>query len=414
MNLTPLFTRTRDTARLALCTSLLVAAAAAQADAVTDWNLQACQWVAAAGLVTQPASRVMAISHTAAFEAANAITRRYPGLQAAGLSAPPGASVDAAIAAAHHATLGQLLPTQQPAITLAYRKALAAIADGQAKDEGVAVGERAAQQLLARRADDGANAVETYRPLTTPGRWVATTIPSTPQWPQRTPWLMSSAAQFRPGPPPALDSERWARDYNEIKALGARQSKLRTPEQTDIARFWTTTLPAIYHGVVRGVAEQPGRDTVRNARLYAAVTQAIDDGMIAVFDAKYHHGFWRPITAIRNGDTDGNAHTERDPSWLPLIDTPMHPEYPCAHCIQAAAVGAVLQAEIGSGPVPMLSTTSVSANGALRQWPGVHAFVREVGHARIYGGAHFRFSTEVGLDMGQRIGALAVQRLLAE
>jgi hypothetical protein len=289
-----------------------------------------------------------------------------------------------------------------------------AIADGPAKDAGVAVGERAAAALLDQRADDGAAAAEAYRPFTTPGRYVPTTIPAVPKWPQRKPWLMASAVQFRPGPPPSLTSERWARDYNEIKAIGGKGSTLRSAEQTAIARFWITTLPPVYHGVVRSVAEQPGRDVMRNARLFAAVTQAIDDAMIAVFDAKYHHGFWRPITAIRNGDIDGNDATERDAALLPLIDTPMHPEYPCAHCIQAGVVGAILQADIGPGSQPVLSTVSATANGATRQWTSVDAFVQEVGNARIYDGVHYRFSTEVGTDMGRRIGVLAVQRLMAD
>jgi PAP2 superfamily len=398
--------------------AMLFSVTAARADAVTDWNVRAGEFVTAAGLITQPASRVMAISHTAAFEAANAITQRYgsPIAPAAGTrsEAPAGASVEAAIAAAHHIALARLLPSQQSAIDSAYRTALSAIADGTAKDAGVTVGERAALELLARRADDGADAPEAYRPLTTAGRYVPTVIPAAPQWPQRKPWLMSSPMQFRPGPPPALDSVRWARDYNEIKAIGSKNSTLRSAEQSAIARFWETTMPPIYHGVVRSVAEMPGRDLMRNARLFAAVTQAIDDALIAVFDAKYHHGFWRPITAIRNGDIDGNDATERDAAWVPLISTPMHPEYPCAHCIQAGAVGAILRAEIGRGPQPALSTTSATANGAVRRWSSVDAFVQEVGDARVYDGVHYRYSTEVGTDMGRKVGALAVQRFLGE
>ncbi len=166
-----------------------------------------------------------------------------------------------------------------------------------------------------------------------------TAIPVVPQWTQRKPWLMASAAQFRPGPPPALDSAIWARDYNEVKAMGARKGSSRSAEQTDIARFWEATMPSIYHGVVRSVAERPGRDITQNARLFAAVAQGMDDALVAVFDAKYHYNFWRPITAIRNGDKDGNDATERDASWPPFIDTPMHPEYPCAHCIVSATVG---------------------------------------------------------------------------
>jgi hypothetical protein len=399
---------------LLLAAALCAGPGAARTDVATDWNRHACEFIAASRMTTQAASRVMAIAHTAAFEAANAIAPRHAPPGGPRLEAPSGASVEAAIAAAHRSALAALLPAQQAAIDAAYRATLAAIVEGPAKDAGVAVGERAAREVLARRADDGAAVPEAYRPLTTAGRYVPTTIPATTQWPQRKPWLLSSPAQFRPGPPPALDSERWARDYNEIKSLGAKRSVSRSAEQTAIAIFWETTLSPIYHGVVRSVAEQPGRDVLRNARLFAAVTQAVDDALIAVFDAKYHHAFWRPITAIRNGDIDGNDATERDASWTPLIDTPMHPEYPCAHCTQAGAIGAILKAEIGSGPMPVLRTTSASANGAERRWPSVEAFVQEVGNARVYDGVHYRSSTEVGTDLGRRIGELATQRFFGD
>jgi hypothetical protein len=241
---------------------------------------------------------------------------------------------------------------------------------------------------------------------------VPTVIPVFSQWPQRKPWLMTSPAQFRPGPAPALTSERWARDYNEIKLLGGKGSMRRTAEQTEIAHFWESTLPTIYHGLVRSVASVPGRDVTQNARLFAAVTQAVDDAAIAVFDAKYHYDFWRPVTAIRNGDIDGNDATERDATWLPLIDTPMHPEYPCAHCIVASTVGTVLKAEIGTGPTPTLTTTSDTAKGAARSWTSIDDFVQEVANARIYDGVHYRTSTEVGTAMGKEVGTLAVTKYL--
>jgi hypothetical protein len=163
---------------------------------------------------------------------------------------------------------------------------------------------------------------------------------------------------------------------------------------------------------VRSVATMPGREVTQIARLFMAVTQATDDALIAVFDAKYHYNFWRPVTAIRNGDIDGNDATERDASWTPFIDTPMHPEYPCAHCIVSATVGAVLQAEIDTGPIPTLTTTSVTANGAARRWTTIDDFIQEVAQARIYDGVHYRTSTEVGMAMGKQIGALAVAKYL--
>jgi hypothetical protein len=251
--------------------------------------------------------------------------------------------------AANRATLVQLVPSQRAAIDTAYGAALATVADGPEKSAGIAVGEKAAMAILALRIDDGAATEEAYRPHTTAGVYVPTVIPVVPHWAQRKPWLMTSPAQFRPGPPPALTSEVWARDYNEIKELGGKNSTRRTAEQTESARFWEATLPTIYQGVVRSVATVPGREVTQNARLFMAVTQATDDdALIAVFDAKYHYNFWRPVTAIRNGDIDGNDATERDPSWTPFIGTPMHPEYPCAHCVVSAAVGTVLQAEIGT------------------------------------------------------------------
>ena len=391
---------------LALVTSVC------RADAVTEWNVRDGEFVTAANLPTPPANRAMAIAHTAAYEAATAVTRRE--LSGVRPSADASAtSVDAAIAAAHRGVFTQLVPAQKAAVDAAYQAALARIPDGPAKATGISAGEAAATAVLERRRDDGAAVPESYQPHATPGRYVPTVVPAVPQWPQRKPWLMSAAAQFRPGPPPALTSERWAADYNEIKAVGGRRSVIRTQEQSEIARFWETTLPPIYHGLVRCVANQPQRNVIANARLFALVTQAIDDALIAVMDAKYHYAFWRPVTAIRNGDMDGNDATEADRSWLPFVETPMHPEYPCAHCIQAATVATVLRAAVAGGPDPTWTTSSASANGAARTWPSLEAFVAEVSNARVYDGVHYRFSTEVGTAMGRQIGSLAAARLAA-
>jgi hypothetical protein len=383
----------------------------AYADVVTDWNAPAGDIVLAAKLPPSMPYRAMAVVQSAVYEALNAITKRYPSDRIK-LDAAPGASLEAAVAAANGATLANLAPAQQPAIYKAVQAALIAVPDGPAKAEGIAVGERAAKAVLTLCADDGADAPESYRPYTIAGVYVPTTIPDVSQWPRRRPWLITSADEFRPGPPPSLDSEIWARDYNEIKVLGAKNSVSRTKEQTEIARFWEARVPTIYFPVVLSVANQPGRDVTRKARLLAVAGQAMDDALIAVFDAKYQYNFWRPITAIRNGDLDGNALTERDASWVPFIDTPMHPEYPCAHCIIAATVGAILKAEIGDGPKPKLSTASPAAPGAVRSWSQVDDLVREVANARIYEGVHYRNSTEVGMAMGKKIGELAAAKYL--
>ena len=389
----------------------LIASPMARADAVCDWNFKVGEIVVGAKIGPPPANRAMAIANTAVYEAVNAITKRYP----AGtlkLQAAPGASVDAAIAAAHHTAFAKLLPSQQSAIDVAYQAALSKIADGPAKTSGIAVGEQAAAVVLVMRTEDGAAAGEAYRPQTAPGVYVPTVIPAVTHWPQRKPWLMTSPSQFRPGPPPALTSSLWARDFNEVKALGGKSNSRRTAEQTQIAGFWEATLPPIYDGIVLSVAEVPGREVTQNARLFAAVAQAADDALLAVFEAKYHYNFWRPVTAIRNGDLDGNDATERDASWMPFIETPMHPEYPCAHCTVAAAVGTVLQAEIGTGTTPTLTTDSYLVKGTARNWTKIDDFLQEVGNARVYDGVHYRNSTEVGTAIGKQVGALAVAKFL--
>ncbi len=391
--------------------ALCVASPLANADAVSDWNQLACTWVADAKLGTPPAVRVLAIAHTAVYVAVNGITRKYPVLP--NIQAAADASVDAAVAAANHATLTSLLPTQSAAIESAYTSALAAIADGPAKASGIDAGKAAAAAVLAERATDGATAQESYRPATAAGVYVPTTVPAVPQWPARKPWLMTSGSEFRPGPPPAFTSETWTRDFAEVKAIGAKTGSTRTQEQTDMALFWEATLPSIYHGLLRSVADQPGRNITRNARLFAAATQAMDDAIIAVFDAKYHYNFWRPITAIRNADIDGNDATERAPSWTPLIDTPMHPEYPCAHCIISGTLGTVIVAETGKEKLPKLVTSSYMIKDSERTWVTTDEFIQEVSNARIYDGVHYRNSTEVGTAMGRKVGELAAKKHFA-
>jgi hypothetical protein len=405
--------RTQIRAAVTTLTALLLAGLQvdASADIVTDWNARASDFIVEAKLGTPPAIRVMALVHSGMYEAVNAIARRDP----AGRGQPQpaaSASVDAAVAAANRVILTKLMPAQQSSIEAAYQAALAKIADGNDKTAGIAAGERAAAAVLARRENDATAVAEAYRPHTSAGAYVPTPTPAALQWKQRKPWLMTSPAQFRPGPPPALTSDAWTRDYAEVKAIGAKTSSQRSAEQTEIARFWEYSLPSIYHGVVRSVAQTPGRDVVQNARLFAAVAQAMDDAMISVFDAKYHYNFWRPVTAIRNGDLDGNDATERDAAWTSLIEAPLHPEYPSAHSILAAAVGTVLKAEIGPRPVPELTTTSPTAKGLVRRWTSVDDFVQEVASARIYEGIHYRTSTEVGAAMGRLIGELAVAELL--
>jgi hypothetical protein len=388
---------------------LLSGAPGARADVVSDANAKAAD-IASRHPATPISVRMMAIVQVSVFEAVNAITGRYPAYRVQ-MAPAPGASVDAAVAAATRTALLKLMPAQQAAIDADYQALLGTVPDGPAKASGIAVGEQAATAVFASCANDGSTAPDGYRPHTTAGIYVPTVMPAVPHWGKRKPWVLDRPDQFRPGPPPTLTSDTWTRDYNEVKALGSRNSTQRTAEQTAVARFWEATAPAVYWPVARSVATASGRDLTDNSRLLAVAGMAMDDALTAVFDAKYTYNFWRPVTAIRNGDLDGNDATVPEPGWTPFIDTPMHPEYPCAHCIVSAALGAVLVAEIGSGPAPKLSSASSTAGGAVRTWASVSDFTGEVALARILDGVHYRNSTEVGTAMGRKIGEVAVQKL---
>ena len=380
--------------------AILLVAPGAHADTVADWA-DKTTFIATDGPNT---IRTMALAQNAVYEAVNAITSRYP-RERVDLGPAKGASIDAAIAAASQTVLLHEAPTLKAQTEAAYDQALHSLPDNEARRLGVNLGVRAAEDVLAKHTDDLGNP-QPYRPVTAPGVYVVTTFPLGVAVAQHRPWFLKSAAQFRPGPPPALKSAIWARDYNETKNFGAANSTVRTPEQTAIARFWATALPDVHTGIIRSVATAPNREVTRNARLYAAVTAALNDTEIAVFDAKYHYNFWRPITAIRNGDQDDNAATERDPGWLPLIVTPIQPEYPCAHCMIAATIATVIRIENGKDPLPTLSTISNTLPGVTRHWARTEEVVAEVANARIWDGVHYRNSAEVGTRMGEQVGAL--------
>jgi hypothetical protein len=381
----------------------LLVAFGARADVITDWADTTTE-IADEGPNTV---RTLALAQNAVYEAVNAITARYL-RDRIDLGPAQGASIEAAVAAASRAVLLQEAPALKDRIEAAYARSLASIAEGEARTRGVGVGERAAADVLTKHGHD-LESIQPYRPVTSPGVYVPTTIPTGWSLGEHRPWFMKSAAQFRPGPPPALQSALWARDYNEIKALGSATSTVRTAEQTEIARFWATALPDIHLGLARSVATAPGREVTRNARLYAAATAAMNETETAVFEAKYHYLFWRPITAIRNGDRDDNSATERDADWVPTIATPMQPEYPCAHCMLAAAIATVLRAENGGSPALNLSTTSNTLPGVTRRWTSTDDLVHEVSMARIWAGVHYRTSTEAGNHMGEQVGALVAR-----
>ena len=399
-------------AACALLCPLLVARATAQQGAVpsrvADPGVVAA-WSQLAGNCDEQDRngnyRKWAIMHTAMFDAVNSIENRYTPYKVK-IAAPTGASAEAAAVAAAHAALVQICPDDKASLDAAYTVFLTRLPNGSGKDAGVVIGEKVAAEIIALRASDGADAAVKARPHLAAGVHVPAFESLGSRWGSVTPWVLNAASQFRPAAPPQLSSAEWTRDYNEMKDLGGKKSTLRTPEQTDIARLYSKNLPAI---IVRQLAATPGRSLIENARLYALVFIADADVFIAVYDAKYTFNSWRPETAIRNGDIDGNDRTKADPDWESLIGTPKDPEYPCGHCALAGAVGAVLQSEFGTGPVPIV----IDVPGYfLRKWDSIQQVVDEDSAARIYGGVHFRTSTVVGQELGRKIGELAVRQYL--
>jgi hypothetical protein len=377
-----------------------------RADVIIDWNTKSDEIAAQKQVPAFKHSRGTAMLQVAMFEAVNAIEGRYLPYKL-NLAADRTTSKEAAAASAGHDILLAFYPDQQSALDATLATMLAGIADGEAKRKGIDLGKKAAADLIVLRAKDGDDAQETYRPHTTPGTYIPTVVPVFSTSGAVTPWVMTSGSQFRPAAPPALTSETWTNDVNEIRELGRIDSARRTPEQTTIGRFWFVTGPRSYNPIVRQVAMKKDMDIVDCARLFALTAMAANDALIAVFDAKYTYNLWRPITAIRNADQTNNSATPRDASWRPLGDTPMHPEYPCAHCISSAAVSAVIQGVAGS-EIGEISMTSATAPGVIRKWTRLQDYSEEVSMARIYAGFHYRFSTIVGKDMGKKIGDLVV------
>jgi hypothetical protein len=376
-----------------------------RADIIMDWNERADAIAAEKRVMPPPLARTFALLHVAMFESINAIERRYQPYKL-DLIADRNTSREAAAACAAHAMLSALYPDRKASLDADLAHDLAAVPEGPARERGIILGRKAAADLLALHADDGKGA-DDYRPFTQAGVYVPTQPVLGHLVPKYQPWVMTSAAQFRPGPPPALTSETWTRDVNEIREMGGLVSTTRSDEQSTVARFWFLTGARTYNPVVRQVALAKKMDLLDCARLYALASMAAADSFIAVFEAKYHYNFWRPVTAIRNADLSHNPATPRDATWQPLGDTPMHPEYPCAHCISSSAVAAALRAVVGN-EVAEISLTSSTAPGVTRKWTKLSDYADEVSNARVWAGFHYRFSTEAGKEMGRKIGELTV------
>ncbi len=373
---------------------------------VADWDAVGTQAFSAAALSPAEGHTIFAYVAIAVYDAVMAVDGGYRPF-AVDADAPAGASAEAAVAAAAHRVLGHYLPDQAAAILdPAYTNSLLAIPDGPAEQDGVATGEHVADLLIDLRAGDGFRDAVTYTPPDPPipGVWIptATTPPVGPYLGLMEPFSLDSPDQFRPGGPPALRSKAWAREYNEVKEIGSSTSTTRTDEQTLAARFWGETPVQQARGSFRKFVLDHELDVVNAARFMAMMSVTYADALIACFDAKYHYAFWRPITAIRAGDTDDNARTTGDPAWSPVLPgTPNHPEYPSAHSCITPAAGRVIAKFLNTQRIDF-TVPSLTGLGD-RHYARVKDLDYDVSNARIWGGIHFRSAVEDGVDIAKNV-----------
>jgi hypothetical protein len=396
-----------------------VSTAPARADVVTDWNSAALRAIRANRTSPPQASRSLAILHVSIYDAVNGIVRSHEPYFVTS-SVPVAASVQAAASAAAHAVLVELFPTNVADFDDMQAAIMAPIKDGPQKVRGVEWGEFVARQVLAWRANDNADALVSVSTATGPGHWQPTPPAFAPyllpQWAWLTPFAIPTSSFMRPAGPPSLDSDRWAADYNEVKSLGAAVGSSRTPDQSEIALFWadvagTETPPGHWNHIAESLSIAARTTLEDNARLFALLNIAMADAVICAWDAKYAYDFWRPVTAIRNGDSDGNPATEPDPAWSSLIVTPPFPDYVSGHSTLSGAASRVLKAFYGTDRV---SFTSVSDGlpGVTRRFARFSAAAREAALSRLYAGIHFRSANEDGLAAGIAIGEWVVDHYL--
>jgi len=372
---------------------------------VNYWDTVGAQAFTASGLAAPEGFVIFANVDIAVYDSLMAIRGGYQPF-AVDVEAPDGASAEAAVAAAARDTLVHYLPAQAATIIdPAYATSLGTIPDGQAKDDGIATGQEVAAILIAQRADDGFRAAVTYTPPDPPipGVWIPTSqAPAIGTYMQfMRPFSNETAGQFRPAGPPALSSKSWARDYNEVKEIGSRTSTTRTADQTLAARFWAEPPVQQDHSSYRKFVVDHQLDVVEASRFMAMVSVASADAIIGCFEAKYHYAFWRPITAIRAGDTDGNDDTVADPNWIHLLAaTPNHPEYPSAHACATTAIAQTLARYLGTQQIDY-TMTSITGLGD-RHFDTAKALEYEAGYARIWGGIHYRTSIEDGAKIGMK------------
>ena len=397
----------------AMATGPASAGAPAPGNAVTHWNTVAEEvFTPTQGTNPLAQSRTLAIMHAAIHDALNAIERRFRPYTE-GLAAAPGASAGAAVAAASRDVLIALVPEQAALVEAHYERALNAVKNGASKTAGVSVGRASAAATLARRRGDGLDAAAQplYVPRSGPGEYQFTApfdFANLPGWGNVQPFVIDVTKHAVGGPQPVSGLE-YARDLAHVKAIGAIRSSTRTPEQSEIARFWYEDSPLGWNRITNTVVRQRELDPWASARTFALVNFALADGFIAGFDAKYQFRFWRPVTAIRGAAEDGNPQTDADPSWEPFLITPPVPDYPSTHTVLGAAAAEVLIELFGDNM--RFSATSLTLPGVTRDFRRFSDAARENGLSRVYAGIHFRHAVKDGHRQGRSVGQAVVTSL---
>ncbi len=380
---------------------------------VVAWNRELLHIVQIPGAQppTVHQTRSYALLHAAIYDSVVSITRNgRPYLVS--VDAPRGARPDAAVAAAGHAMLAALYPAMRPELDQLLADQLALVPGGRARHQGIEVGDEVASRLLAARAGDGSGATQgPFVAGTQPGDY-RSTPPNFPSpvftdWGNVTPFVLRSGAQFRPAPPPALTSAAYARALNEVKSLGQDSSTSRTADQTLIGRFWAPPIWNTWNAIAEEAALAHHMNLVRTAAMFAALNLSFADSAIAMYDAKYHYRLWRPITAVRLADTDGNPATTGDPTWTPLAVTAADPSYPGAHSTISAAGAAVLAAFFGNRDE--IKVSSPALPGAVRAFRSYSDVATEAGLSRIYAGQHTRIDHVAGLHLGSNVARFVLR-----
>jgi hypothetical protein len=378
----------------------------ASADEVMRWNQIATDATTAAKTDPLTESRIFAILHTAIHDAVNNIEPRYQTYQS-GTSPAPGASVEAAIAAAAHDTLVVLFPGAKSNFDVAMEETVRAVSDDSKKNAGLGVGRMCAKAILARRENDGANRMVQYTPGTKPGEYCPTPPDLKPaffpHWGNITPFVLKSSSQLRPAEPPAVKSPRALADIAEVKAIGGTNSMTRTAEQNEIARFWYENSTRGWNRIAREVSTAQHLNMWDNARLFALVNLAMADGFIAGFETKYHYNYWRPVTAIREG-----GETE----WLSYLPTPPVPDYPSTHTVLGAAAATVMARFFDTDLICFSMTSGEPYPGITRRFWSFSDAARENGASRILCGIHFRTAVDSGYAQGERVGEWVFENAL--